>query len=127
MTVGRPLVLIVDDDVELRTMLREYLANEQFDVEACADGSAALRWLDRQRPDIVLLDVTMPGPNGFEVLKRLRTGSAVPVLMLTARDDQVDRILGFEFGADDRRCCASASSCSKRVCIARRLPMRRSS
>jgi DNA-binding response OmpR family regulator len=62
---------------------------------------AALRWLDRQRPDIVLLDVTMPGPNGFEVLKRLRTGSAVPVLMLTARDDQVDRILGFEFGADN--------------------------
>ena len=101
MSAARPLVLIVDDDAELRTMLREYLTNEQFDVEACTDGPSAIRWLERQRPDIVLLDVTMPGASGFDVLKRLRGDSSVPVLMLTARDDQVDRILGFEFGADD--------------------------
>src|SRR4029453_9646895 len=101
MSTARPLVLIVDDDAELRTMLREYLANELFDVDACADGPAAIRWLERQRPDIVVLDVTMPGASGFDVLKRLRSDSSVPVLMLTARDDQGDRILGFEFGADD--------------------------
>jgi DNA-binding response OmpR family regulator len=94
-------VLIVDDDAELRAMLREYLAHEQFAVDAVGDGAAALRWLDRQRPDIVLLDVTMPGASGFEVLRRLRGGSRIPVLMLTARDDDVDRILGLELGADD--------------------------
>lgn len=97
----RPQVLIVDDDGELRTMLEEYLEREQFEVATAADGTAALRWLERHRPDIVLLDVTMPGADGFEVLRRLRAGSATPVLMLTARDEHVDRILGLELGADD--------------------------
>ena len=97
----RPHVLIVDDDAELRAMLMEYLTREQFDVDAAGDGVAALRWLERQRPDIVLLDVTMPGANGFEVLQRLRSDSPIPVLMLTARDEDVDRILGLELGADD--------------------------
>lgn len=102
MPAPRPHVLIVDDDGELRTMLREYLIHEQFEVDAVGDGPAALRWLDRQRPDILLLDVTMPGVNGFEVLRRVRGSmSQIPVLMLTARDDDVDRILGLELGADD--------------------------
>ncbi len=96
-----PQVLIVDDDAELRTMLKEYLEREQLDVVAVGDGAAALRRLERERPDIVLLDVTMPGASGFEVLQKLRTESQVPVLMLTARDDHVDRILGLELGADD--------------------------
>jgi DNA-binding response OmpR family regulator len=97
----RPQVLIVDDDVELRAMLKEYLEREQIDVETAADGAAALRRLERERPDIVLLDVTMPGASGFEVLQKLRVESQVPVLMLTARDDHVDRVLGLELGADD--------------------------
>lgn len=97
----RPHVLIVDDDAELRGMLGEYLANEQIDVDTAADGAAALRLLERQRPDLVLLDVSMPGMNGFEVLRRLRDKWPVPVLMLTARDDVVDRVLGLELGADD--------------------------
>ncbi len=101
MAERRPQVLIVDDDAELRAMLEEYLTREQFDVVAAGDGATALRLLERQRPDIVLLDVTMPGPSGFEVLQRLRKDSSLPVLMLTARDDQVDRILGLELGADD--------------------------
>ncbi len=96
-----PQVLIVDDDAELRSMLKEYLERERFDVVAVGDGTAALRRLERERPDIVLLDVTMPGASGFEVLQKLRTESQVPVLMLTARDDHVDRILGLELGADD--------------------------
>lgn len=101
MSEHNPQVLIVDDDAELRTMLKEYLEREQLDVVAVGDGAAALRRLERDRPDIVLLDVTMPGASGFEVLQRLRTESQVPVLMLTARDDHVDRILGLELGADD--------------------------
>jgi DNA-binding response OmpR family regulator len=97
----RPHVLIVDDDAELCGMLGEYLANEQIEVDTAADGAAALRVLERQRPDLVLLDVTMPGLSGFEVLRRLREKWPVPVLMLTARDDVVDRVLGLELGADD--------------------------
>ena len=97
----RPHVLIVDDDAELRGMLAEYLTNEQIVVDAAADGAAALRLIERQRPDLVLLDVTMPGLSGFDVLKRLREKWPVPVLMLTARDDVVDRVLGLELGADD--------------------------
>ena len=97
----RPHVLIVDDDAELRGMLGEYLSNEQIEVDLAADGAAALRLVERQRPDLVLLDVTMPGLNGFDVLKRLREKWPVPVLMLTARDDVVDRVLGLELGADD--------------------------
>lgn len=97
----RPHVLVVDDDPELRAMLKQYLANEQFEVEVAHDGQSALRHLERRRPDIVLLDVSMPGASGFEVLKQVRTESNLPVLMLTARDDHVDRILGLELGADD--------------------------
>jgi DNA-binding response OmpR family regulator len=101
MSDRNPQVLIVDDDAELRTMLKEYLEREQLDVVAVGDGTAALRRLERERPDIVLLDVTMPGASGFEVLQKLRAESQVPVLMLTARDDHVDRVLGLELGADD--------------------------
>lgn len=97
----QPQVLIVDDDPELRGMLQEYLSRERFDVEAAPDGATALRWLEQHRPDIVLLDVSMPGASGFDVLKRLRGESQLPVLMLTARDDHIDRILGLELGADD--------------------------
>jgi len=96
-----PHVLIVDDDSELRAMLTEYLANEQIEVDVAVDGIAALRSIERQRPDLVLLDVTMPGLNGFDVLRRLREKWPIPVLMLTARDDVVDRVLGLELGADD--------------------------
>ena len=97
----RPHVLIVDDDAELRGMLCEYLSNEQIEVDTAPDGAAALRVIERQRPDLVLLDVSMPGLSGFDVLRRLREKWPVPVLMLTARDDVVDRVLGLELGADD--------------------------
>ncbi|MFO1406119.1 MAG: response regulator transcription factor [Steroidobacteraceae bacterium] len=101
MSDPRPHVLIVDDDAELRSMLGEYLANEQIEVDTAPDGATALRMLERQRPDLLLLDVTMPGMNGFELLRRVRDRWPVPVLMLTARDDVVDRVLGLELGADD--------------------------
>src|SRR5262245_52811494 len=97
----RPRVLVVDDDLEMCAMLREYLSKEQFDVELAHDGDAALRAISASRPNIVLLDVSMPSLGGFEVLRKLRGDSDLPVLMLTARDEHGDRIHGLELGADD--------------------------
>ncbi len=96
-----PKVLLVDDDVELSDLLREYLQREGFDTDAVHDGdSGVARALDGGY-DIVVLDVMMPGLDGVEALRRIRLASRVPVLMLTARGDDVDRIVGLELGADD--------------------------
>jgi two-component system, OmpR family, response regulator CpxR len=97
----RSRVLVVDDDTEMCAMLKEYLSKEQFEVALAHDGSTALEILDNSPPDIVLLDVTMPTLGGFDVLRRLRGESDLPVLMLTARDDHSDRVHGLELGADD--------------------------
>lgn len=96
-----PRVLLVDDDVELSTMLAEYLAHEGFDAQTAHDGEAGARRALDERFDIVVLDVMMPGIDGIETLRRIRARSALPVLMLTARGDDIDRILGLELGADD--------------------------
>jgi two-component system, OmpR family, response regulator CpxR len=97
----RSRVLVVDDDLEMCGMLREYLSKEQFEVELAHNGDAALQAIAAHRPDIVLLDVAMPSRSGFEVLRQLRGESNLPVLMLTARDEYGDRIHGLELGADD--------------------------
>ena len=94
-------ILLLDDDVELCELLREYLAAENFEVEFAHEGSSGLSRALAESVDMVLLDVMLPGRNGFEVLRELREQSAVPVLMLTARGDDVDRIVGLEMGADD--------------------------
>jgi DNA-binding response OmpR family regulator len=96
-----PRVLLVDDDVELSTLLAEYLAREGFDAETAHDGEAGARRALDEPFDIVVLDVMMPGIDGIETLRRIRARSPVPVLMLTARGDDIDRILGLELGADD--------------------------
>jgi len=97
----RSRVLVVDDDTEMCAMLREYLSKEQFEVSLAHDGVSALHLVDEAMPDIVLLDVTMPSLGGFDVLRRLRGETDLPVLMLTARDDFSDRVHGLELGADD--------------------------
>ncbi|HEY1283494.1 MAG TPA: response regulator transcription factor [Steroidobacteraceae bacterium] len=97
----RSRVLVVDDDLEMCAMLSEYLSKEQFDVELAHNGDTALAVVGERRPDIVLLDVSMPRLGGFEVLRKLRIDSDLPVLMLTARDDHGDRIHGLDLGADD--------------------------
>lgn len=94
-------LLIVDDDRELCAMLAEYLGPEGFAAETAATGGAALERLARGGVDLVVLDVMLPELSGFEVLRRLRAVSAVPVLMLTARGEEVDRVVGLEMGADD--------------------------
>ena len=94
-------VLLVDDDEELLALLEEFLRGEGFEVAKARDGEAGLKATREWAPDLVVLDVMMPRLGGFEVLRRLRETSAVPVLMLSARGEPVDRILGLELGADD--------------------------
>lgn len=98
---GVTRVLLVDDDAELVNLLAEYLAREGFQVTAAADGEQGVAAVADQAPDVVVLDVMLPVLNGFDVLRRIRAGSNVPVIMLTARGDEVDRIVGLELGADD--------------------------
>ena len=95
-------VLVVDDDHSLRRMLERTLIAEGFAVQAVADGGAALAAIERAAPDLVVLDVAMPGMDGIAVCRRLREkGFGQPVLMLTARDAVADRVTGLEAGADD--------------------------
>lgn len=94
-------VLLVDDDVELVDMLKQYLEGEGFTVATAHDGESGLKAALAGGHDIAVLDVMMPGWSGIEVLARLRTQSTLPVLMLTARGDDADRIVGLELGADD--------------------------
>ncbi|MCM0083022.1 response regulator transcription factor [Geomonas sp. Red32] len=94
-------ILIIDDDVELCALLEEYLGAEGLVVESVHDGRDGVQQALSQRYDMVILDVMLPGMNGLEVLRSIRSGSSVPVIMLTARGDDVDRIVGLELGADD--------------------------
>ncbi len=94
-------VLLVDDDVKLCEMLAEYLNREGFDVDAAHDGESGAQLSLSGKYDVVVLDVMLPKLNGFEALQRIRAESKIPVLMLTARGDDVDRIVGLEMGSDD--------------------------
>lgn len=95
-------VLVVDDDAPVRRMLRRTLAAEGLEVVAAADGGQALAAAERDSPDLVVLDVAMPGMDGLAVCRRLRAaGVSAPVLMLTARDAVADRVAGLDAGADD--------------------------
>jgi DNA-binding response OmpR family regulator len=94
-------VLIIDDDSRLSAMLADYLAGNGFAVRRAATGEAGLAEIGRAAPDAVVLDVMMPGIDGLETCRRIRAVSDVPVLMLTAKGDETDRIVGLELGADD--------------------------
>jgi two-component system, OmpR family, response regulator MprA len=95
-------ILVVDDDAPIRRMLDRTLSAEGYAVETVADGGAALASVERSTPDLVVLDVAMPGVDGLAVSRRLRAkGLAVPVLLLTARDSVPDRVAGLDAGADD--------------------------
>ena len=94
-------ILIADDDTELCELLREYLGQEGFEVRLAHDGGQALAESRRPGLDAMVLDIMMPGMNGIDVLRNLRKESELPVIMLTARGDDLDRIIGLELGADD--------------------------
>jgi DNA-binding response OmpR family regulator len=94
-------VLLIDDDAELSKLLEEYLQSEQLELDAAHDGPSGLEKALNNQYAVVILDVMLPGMSGLDVLKQLRQKSGVPVLMLTARGSELDRILGLELGADD--------------------------
>ncbi|MGI0522868.1 response regulator [Rhizobium giardinii] len=94
-------VLLIDDDIELTNLLGEYLTEEGFAVEATADGRIGVAEAMSSSTDLIVLDIMMPRMNGIEVLRKIRQVSDVPVLMLTARGDDIDRISGLNLGADD--------------------------
>lgn len=94
-------VLLVDDDVELTTLLKEYLVEEGFEVSIAQDGRIAIGMASSSSVDIIVLDIMMPHMSGIELLQRIRRMSAIPVLMLTAKGDDADRIAGLNLGADD--------------------------
>lgn len=99
--MNKPLVLVVDDDHKILRLLRIELTAQGFQVLIAERGQDALDLIERQRPDLVVLDIIMPGMDGLEVLKRLRESSGVPVILLTAKGTDADKIVGLELGADD--------------------------
>ena len=96
-----PRILVVDDDPEIRHLLARFLDKHGLTTRTAADGRQALKTLDQGGIDLVVLDLMLPGEDGFEVCRRLRRVSAVPVIMLTARVEDTERIVGLELGADD--------------------------
>ena len=98
---SRELILVVDDEAHIVDLVRLYLEREGYRVRSAANGQAALSEVRGHPPAMVILDVMLPGMDGFEVCRRLRAESQVPVLMLTARDEDLDKIIGLELGADD--------------------------
>lgn len=94
-------ILIVDDDREIRSLLREFLEKNGFRATAVADGKGMRRALEQSRVDLIVLDLMLPGEDGLTLCRELRTKSQIPILMLTALGEEVDRIVGLEVGADD--------------------------
>ncbi|MDH4149807.1 MAG: response regulator [Betaproteobacteria bacterium] len=94
-------ILVVDDDREIRALLDEYLQKQGYRVTALADGRGLRAAVETSRPDVIILDVMLPGEDGLTLCRELRARSTVPIIMLTARGDETDRIVGLELGADD--------------------------
>lgn len=95
------LIAVVEDDPEIRALVAGLLAREGFEVAACADGAELDRLMARRRVDLVLLDLMMPGEDGLSICRRLRASGDTPILMVTAKSDDIDRVVGLEIGADD--------------------------
>ncbi len=94
-------ILVVDDEPKIATLARDYLEHAGFAVLTAGDGPSALATIRQRRPDLVVLDLGLPGLDGLDVTRELRRSSTIPIVMLTARDDELDKLLGLELGADD--------------------------
>lgn len=94
-------ILVADDESNIRNLARMYLEKDGYRVRTAVDGAAALAQIEREPPDLLVLDLMMPEVDGWEVCRRLRAEGDLPILMLTARDDDIDKIVGLEMGADD--------------------------
>jgi two-component system, OmpR family, response regulator BaeR len=97
-------VLIVEDEPKLAELLSDYLRLSGFDPSCLGDGLAVVPWVRAESPDLILLDLMLPGRDGMEICKEVRTFSNVPIIMVTARVEEIDRLLGLELGADDYVC-----------------------
>lgn len=94
-------ILVVDDEEKIREMIKNYLANEGFEIIEASSGDEALDSVKKEKPSLIVLDWMLPGMSGLEVCKSIRSQSNVPIIMLTARTEEVDKLLGLELGADD--------------------------
>ena len=94
-------LILVDDEPEILTLVRDYLTREGYTVVTAINGHEGMELIEREKPDLVLLDWMLPGISGLEMCKRLRETSTIPIIMLTAKSEEIDRVLGLEFGADD--------------------------
>ena len=94
-------IILVDDEPEILTLVRDYLSREGFSVLTAVNGNEGMELINREKPDLVLLDWMLPGMSGIEMCKHLRETSTIPIIMLTAKSEEIDRVLGLEFGADD--------------------------
>lgn len=101
MTIPTATILIVEDDPEIRRLLGEFLGQEGYAVETAGDSQAMDQVMQRLRPDLIVLDLMLPGEDGLAICRRLRASDTVPILMLTAKSDEIDRVVGLEIGADD--------------------------
>ena len=97
----KPHILVVDDDPALRELLTEYLGANGFDIEAVAEGEAMRKAMEQRMPNAIVLDLMLPGQDGLALTKELRSHSTVPILMLSARGEEIDRVVGLEVGVDD--------------------------
>ncbi len=98
---GTPRIVIIDDDESIRELASLYLRKEGFQVTSAVDGPSGVAAVTQEQPSLVVLDLMLPGKNGYDVCREIRQDSNVPILMLTARDEDIDKILGLELGADD--------------------------
>ena len=94
-------ILMVEDDPEISRLVADFMRREGFEIACVADGKAMDSMLQRLRPDLVILDLMLPGEDGLSICRRLRADDAIPILMLTAKSDEIDRVVGLEMGADD--------------------------
>ena len=99
--VAKNKILIVDDDANIAELISLYLAKECFDTEIVGDGESALRSVKSYQPDLILLDLMLPGIDGYQVCREVRASSDIPVIMLSAKGEVFDKVLGLELGADD--------------------------
>ncbi len=98
---GATRILVADDEAHIRDVVAYALEKEGYEVRAATDGSKAVAEVERYRPDLIVLDVSMPGMDGFEACRRIRAAHATPILFLSARGDEIDRVVGLEIGGDD--------------------------
>ncbi len=97
-------ILVVEDELKLAELIRDYLLNDRYQCSLIADGDEVLPWLKNNQPDLILLDLMLPGTDGLSLCSQIRRFSKVPIIMITARVEEIDRLLGLELGADDYIC-----------------------